>query len=353
MGQRIGIIIVDDSAATRQILARELGREADIDVLGVADSPYTARELIIEKRPQVVTLDLDMPRMDGLTFLRRVMKFLPTPVIVCSSLTPTGCAKSIECLDAGAFDVIGKPAGSAAAAEFVQRLAELVRAAARANRPVAPVAAPTALVARRSAAPATIDQRSIIVIGSSTGGTEALRAVLTALPAQMPPIAIVQHMPEGFTKLFAGRLNGLCELEVREAREGEPFAPGVALLAPGGKHLRLRRDATGRYVANVADGPQVKHHRPSVEILFESTAAVAGKHAIGVLLTGMGDDGADGLLSIRRAGGATIAQDEASCVVFGMPKAAIDRGAADVVLPLGQIADRLRTLASANDRKVA
>jgi two-component system chemotaxis response regulator CheB len=346
MSGKIGVIIIDDSAITRSVIARELSKAGDIEIVATAADPLTARDLIIEKRPQVITLDLELPRMDGLTFLRRVLKYSPVPVIVCSSLTPAGCSKAMECLEAGACEVIGKPR-SGATAEWGAQLIELVRGAARAHvgrRPQATIAAPI----HKPATPATlmpsvanVDSRKIVAIGSSTGGTEALRTVLSALPAETASILMTQHMPEGFTKPFADRLNGLSRMEVREAVDGDAVRPGLALLAPAGKHLRLARE-NGRYVARLSEGPAVKRHRPSVEVLFESVAQAAGPHAMGVILTGMGDDGADGMLSMSKAGAFTVAQDEASCVVFGMPKAAIQRGGVKHICPLDEVASRIR-----------
>jgi two-component system chemotaxis response regulator CheB len=350
MSGKIGVLIIDDSAITRSVIARELAKAGDIEVVATAADPLTARDLILEKRPDVITLDLELPRMDGLTFLRRVLKYSPVPAIVCSSLTPAGCSKAMECLEAGACDVIGKPK-SGNTAEWGAQLVELVRGAARARvgrRPIEPLPPPIAkpVAATTTPPPVTgVDSRKIIAIGSSTGGTEALRTVLAALPYETPAILMTQHMPEGFTKPFSERLNGLSRMDVREATDGEPVRPGLALLAPAGRHLRLSRE-NGRYVARLSDGPAVKRHRPSVEVLFESVAQAAGAHAMGVILTGMGDDGADGLLSMHRAGALTVAQDETSCVVFGMPKAAIAKGGVRVICPLEDVAARIRDFTS-------
>jgi two-component system chemotaxis response regulator CheB len=327
MSGKIGVLIIDDSAITRSVIARELAKAGDIEVVATAADPLTARDLILEKRPDVITLDLELPRMDGLTFLRRVLKYSPVPAIVCSSLTPAGCSKAMECLEAGACDVIGKPK-SGNTAEWGAQLVELVRGAARARvgrRPIEPLPPPIAkpVAATTTPPPVTgVDSRKIIAIGSSTGGTEALRTVLAALPYETPAILMTQHMPEGFTKPFSERLNGLSRMDVREATDGEPVRPGLALLAPAGRHLRLSRE-NGRYVAQAA-----------------------GAHAMGVILTGMGDDGADGLLSMHRAGALTVAQDETSCVVFGMPKAAIAKGGVRVICPLEDVAARIRDFTS-------
>lgn len=350
MSGKIGVIIIDDSAITRSVIARELAKAGDIEVLATAADALTARDLIQEKRPDVITLDLELPKMDGLTFLRRVIKYMPVPVIVCSSLTPAGCSKAMECLEAGACEVIGKPKAGAIG-DWGPQLIELIRGAARAHverrtpAPPPPTVRPAAPVLKAPPAPSSIDGRKVIAIGSSTGGTEALRTVLSALPAETPGILMTQHMPEGFTKPFSERLNGLSRMEVREACDGDAVRPGLALLAPAGKHLRLSREGM-RYVARVSDGPPVKRHRPSVEVLFESVAQAAGPHAMGIILTGMGDDGADGMLSMFKAGAYTVAQDEASCVVFGMPKAAIQRGGAGHVCPLDQVANYIASFTS-------
>lgn len=347
MSGKIGVIIIDDSAITRSVIARELSKAGDIEVVATAADPLTARDLIIEKRPDVITLDLELPRMDGLTFLRRVLKYSPVPVIVCSSLTPAGCSKAMECLEAGACEVIGKPRGGSTA-EWGAQLIELVRGAARAqvtrqfrSPPPLPINKPAVTAHQLAPVVANVDSRKIVAIGSSTGGTEALRTVLSALPLETAAILMTQHMPEGFTKPFAERLNGLSRMDVREAVDGDAVRPGLALLAPAGKHLRLSRE-NGRYVARLSEGPPVKRHRPSVEVLFESVAQAAGPHAMGVILTGMGDDGADGMLSMSKAGAFTVAQDEASCVVFGMPKAAIHRGGVKHVCSLDDVASRIR-----------
>jgi two-component system chemotaxis response regulator CheB len=340
----IGIILIDDSAIVRQVLSRELARQTGIEVLGVAADPIAGRELLLERRPQVVLLDLELPRMDGVTFLRRLMKFHPLPVIVCSASTGRGGATAIECLEAGAFEVLAKPVTAAALPEFVVRLTETIRAAAKsAIRPSARSATP--VVPPIGVADAT----ALVAIGASTGGTDALRTILAALPADAPPIAVVQHMPAGFTKPFADRLDALSAIRVREAADGDPLRAGLALIAPGGRQTRVIRDGATLRV-RVIDAPPVKRHRPSVEVLFTSAAAAAGARAMGVLLTGMGDDGADGMRTLADAGALTVAQDEASCVVFGMPKAAIAAGGVREVLPLEQIARRIRDFAAAPRR---
>ncbi len=350
------IIIVDDSVIVRQVLRNELERHAGIEVVATAADPLVAREKILELHPDCVILDLEMPKMDGLTFLRKLMKFHPVPVIVCSGLTPKGCALAVECLEAGAFEVVSKPGGNFSVGEVAARLAELVHAAATSRPRPSPcgsasIAAPN-LASTRLLAHATgttqgstptrmVDTRNgnnrLIAIGTSTGGTEALRVVLSALPLDTPGIVMVQHMPEGFTKAFADRLNTLCALEVREAQDGDVIRPGRALLARGNRHMRVVREGS-QWVVRVFDGPRVMRHKPSVEVLFESAAQVAGARALGVIMTGMGGDGATGLLAMRKAGAVTIAQDEQSCVVFGMPREAIRCGGAQIVAPLDRIA---------------
>ncbi len=344
------IIIVDDSAIVRQVLRNELERQPGIEVVATAADPLLAREKILELHPDCVILDLEMPKMDGLTFLRKLMKFHPVPVIVCSGLTPKGCALAVECLEAGAFEVVSKPGGNFSVREVAARLAELVQAAASSRprpRATAPTLSSASLLSSTSspiAPPSTArvaDARTgsnrLIAIGTSTGGTEALRVVLSALPLDTPGIVMVQHMPEGFTKAFADRLNTLCAIEVKEAQDGDVIRTGRALLAPGSQHMRVVREGS-QWVVRVFDGPRVMRHKPSVEVLFESAAQVAGARALGVIVTGMGGDGATGLLAMRKAGAVTIAQDEQSCVVFGMPREAIRCGGAQIVAPLDRIA---------------
>ena len=342
MSSDVRVLIVDDSSIVRRVLKQELGRQSGIEVVGTAPDPYIARDKIVKLRPDVLTLDIEMPRMDGLTFLRKLMKFHPVPTIIVSSLTPEGCETALACLEAGAVDVICKPGESYSVAEMASQLAETIRGAARANiqrvkQQIQANDKPT----RRSAGKAMIKTtQKVVALGASTGGTEALRSVLCALPKQSPGVIITQHMPEGFTRSFAERLNGICELEVREAADGDRVVPGLALLAPGNRHMKLSRDGS-LYIVRVCDGPSICRHRPSVEVLFESTAEYAGRNAIGVIMTGMGRDGARGLLSLRNAGAVTIAQNKASCVVFGMPREAIECGAAQIISPLKKIPDRI------------
>ncbi|MDX2131704.1 MAG: chemotaxis response regulator protein-glutamate methylesterase [Planctomycetota bacterium] len=338
MPDPVRVLIVDDSSIVRRVLTDELGRQPGIAVVGAAPDPFVARDKILALRPDVITLDLEMPRLDGLSFLRRLMKFHPLPVIVVSSITPKGCETAMACMEAGAIDVLCKPGESYSIGDLASQLGDIIRGSARAKIRARAQTSDAPPPRRLALADAMIQTtHKVVAIGSSTGGTEALRTILTALPKQCPGIVMTQHMPEGFTGPFASRLNTLCEIEVREARDNDWVTPGVALLAPGNRHMRLARDGA-RYVVRVCDGPRVRRHKPSVEVLFESVAQFAGPNAMGIILTGMGDDGADGLLTMRRAGAVTVAQDEASCVVFGMPKEAIARGAAMFESPLSDIA---------------
>lgn len=333
----IRVIVVDDSAVVREVFSRELGRDPEIEVIGTAPDPYVARDMIVSLKPDVVTLDIEMPRMDGLTFLRKLMVHFPLPVIIVSSLTAKGGALALEALDIGAVDVMCKPGVSYAVGDMSIELRDKVKAAARVNmgrpRPARPVPASPSAPVRLSLARTT---HKVVAIGASTGGTQALQALLTALPANAPGIVIVQHMPEHFTRSFAERLNGLCDMEVREAVDGDSVVPGKALIAPGNFHMLLRRSGA-TYQVEVKSGPLVTRHRPSVDVLFRSVARYAGANAIGVILTGMGNDGAAGMKEMRDAGAFNIAQDEASCVVFGMPKEAIAGGGVATVLPLEAI----------------
>lgn len=336
---KIRVLVVDDSLIVRRILAREIGADPDMDVIGGAEDPYVARDMIIEQKPDVITLDLEMPRMDGLTFLRKLMKSLPIPVIVVSGLTPKGCALSMEALEIGALEVMEKPAFDEPSAlrDFSMRLCDKIRAAARARlRRPSPTPAATPSVRPGGGRGAG----HLIAVGASTGGTEAIKQFLMAMPPDAPPIAIVQHMPEHFTNAFARRLNDSCAIEVREAEHGMPLGRGRAVIAHGNLHLLVQRSATG-FAVETKDGPLVCRHRPSVEVLFNSVAKAAGSRGVGVILTGMGSDGAQGLKTMRDAGAHTIAQDEASCVVFGMPKEAIRLDAAEAVVSLDKIPQKV------------
>lgn len=355
----IKVMIVDDSALVRQVVSQAIAREPGIDVMATASDPLFAIAKMRQAWPDVIILDIEMPRMDGISFLRKLMAERPTPVIICSSLAESGSDTAMQALSAGAVSIITKPKGGLK--DFLQDASNdiiaAIRAAARANVRllVRPPGGPAARPPGRADAPVdrvpnsadvilpaatsgamikTTDR--VIALGTSTGGTQALEAVLTRLPATAPGIVIVQHMPEQFTAMFAERLNTLCAIEVREAKNNDRVIPGRALIAPGGKHMLLKRNGA-QYHVEVVDGPLVNRHKPSVDVLFRSVARFAGSNALGVIMTGMGDDGARGLKEMHDAGAATIAQDEASCVVFGMPKEAIKIGAADRIMPLEHI----------------
>ena len=331
--RKIRVLIVDDSAIVRKILSEALSGEPDIEIVGTAPDPYVARDKILSLRPDVLTLDIEMPRMDGLTFLKKLMQFHPLPVVVISSLAQSSCRVAMDALAIGAVDVLSKPGGPYSVGELRHGLAQKVRgaAAARIARAPRPAERPPAHLPRP--ARLALPPDSIIAIGASTGGTEAITTVLTRLPAATPGTVIVQHIPAGFSRAFANRLNETCAMEVREASDGDEVRPGLALVAPGDFHMVLRRTSAG-YAVAVKTGPRVCYQRPSVDVLLHSVAEEAGHRAVGVLLTGMGSDGAQGLLRMRQAGARTVAQDEASCVVFGMPREAIALGAAERVLPL-------------------
>ncbi len=332
----IKVLVVDDSAVVRQVLSEELSRAKDISVVGTAIDPYAARDKILKLNPDVITLDVEMPRMDGLTFLSKLMKHHPIPVIVVSSLTPAGSQSAMKALELGAVEVLGKPGGAYSVADLTKVLVDKIRAAATIKclkREATQTDAPKSSDVQAMIA----TTHKILAIGASTGGTEAIKDVLTQLPANTPGTLIVQHMPEKFTTSYAQRLDSLCAMNVREAQNGDQLVPGVALLAPGNFHMALRRNGA-RYFVEVKGGPRLHHQRPAVDVTFHSVAKYAGGNSVGVILTGMGADGADGLLAMRNAGAHTIAQDEASCVVFGMPKEAIARGAAEIVTPLNRVA---------------
>lgn len=368
----IKVMIVDDSAVVRQVVKQTLETDPSIRVLGAASDPLFAMEHMKREWPDVIVLDIEMPRMDGLTFLKKIMAERPTPVVICSSLAEKGAEASMNALAAGAVGIITKP--KMGLKQFLEDassdLLGAVKAASRANvrKIITSTASGTASHAERIAnvakglniapklsADAVISAGGlgsgasmvkttdkIIAIGTSTGGTQALEAVLTKLPAVCPGIVIVQHMPEKFTAMFAERLNGLCQIEVREAKHGDRVIPGRALIAPGGKHMMLTRSGA-QYTVEVVDGPLVNRHRPSVDVLFRSCAKFAGRNALGIIMTGMGDDGARGLKEMVDAGADTVAEDESTCVVFGMPKEAIKLGAARTVLPLNRIPEAIVT----------
>ncbi|MDO9117631.1 MAG: chemotaxis response regulator protein-glutamate methylesterase [Nitrospira sp.] len=337
---KIRVLIVDDSALMRLVLTELLSKDPEIQVIGAAQDPYIAREKIKALNPDVLTLDVEMPRMDGLTFLEKLMAGHPMPVIMVSSLTEQGCQTTLRALELGAVDFITKPKIDLKEGmeDVGQDLIAKIKAAAQSKVTRKAVASkgasPTAIHTLGSAMIKTTD--TIIAIGASTGGTEALKQVLEVLPPNTPPIIITQHMPERFTKTFADRLNSLCRISVKEAEDGDSVLPGHALIAPGNFHMTLTRSGA-RYTVRLNQAPPVNHHRPSVDVMFDSVAKFAGGNCIGVILTGMGGDGAKALMEMKKGGAFTLAQDEASCVVFGMPKEAIKLGAVDKVLPLTEI----------------
>lgn len=340
---RIKVMVIDDSAVVRQVVSELLQADGAIEVLCAVADPLLASVRMKVQWPDVIVLDIEMPRMDGITFLRKIMSERPTPVVICSSLAEKGARTSIEALAAGAVAIITKP--QLGLKQFLHdssvELISAVKAAARANVTmlVAPEkhSADVILAPPGNAGAMVRTTERVVAIGTSTGGTQALEVVLKALPRVAPGIVIVQHMPEKFTEAFALRLNSICQISVREARHGDRVMPGLALLAPGGKHMLLRRNGA-QYHVDVIDGPLVNRHRPSVDVLFRSVARHAGANALGVIMTGMGNDGAAGLLEMRNAGAATLAQDEESCVVYGMPKEAVLRGGVDKIVPLSAIA---------------
>lgn len=330
----IRVLLVDDSAVVRRVLRRQLARYEDIEVVGTAADPYDARDAIVRLKPDVVTLDVEMPRMDGLSFLEKLMQHHPLPVVVVSSLTPRHSQLALQALSLGAVEVVCKPGAASLRGDIGEELGRAIHTAARAVvRPGRPAA--TAPPPRSVALPARLSEkaRSVIAVGASTGGVTAIQSLLMALPSTTPGIVIAQHMPEHFTASLAQRLDQICALEVREAKEGDRLGPGLALIAPGDHHMVLVKGGPG-YAVHLRSGPKVHYQRPSVDVLFESVAGVAGPAAVGVLLTGMGSDGAAGLLSMKERGARTVVEAESSCVVFGMPKEAIELGAADEVASL-------------------
>lgn len=341
----IKVYVVDDSAVVRQTLMHLLQGDPDIELAGSAPNPLIAGPAIRKNRPDVLLLDIEMPGMDGLTFLRQIMEESPIPTVICSTLTTDGSKVALEALAAGAVAVVAKPRlGLKQFLEDSRReLLQTLKAAARSRpRPATPMPRPAAGSASPIHRPAIAGLHALsvnkpIVIGSSTGGTQALELVITALPADAPGIAIVQHMPEKFTAMYAQRLDGICAMNVREARDGDRMERGVVLIAPGGRHMQLRK-AGGQYYAVVADGPPVNRHKPAVDVLFRSVAECAGKDVLAIILTGMGDDGARGMKVLHDRGARTLAQNEETCVVFGMPKEAIALGAVDEVIPISQVA---------------
>ncbi len=345
MENKIRVLVVDDSAIVRKVFSEELSKEKGIEVVGTAPDPYIARDKIVRLKPDVLTLDIEMPRMDGITFLKKLMRYYPIPVIIVSSLTPTGSQLALEALSIGALEVVSKPSVSYSVGDMSVQLADKIRAVAHVKfDKKGPVAEPAPIRKAKVSSKALLETTNkIIAIGASTGGTEALKVVLTSMPATAPGILVVQHMPAKFTTSFAERLNGLCEMTVQEARDGDTISNGKVLIAPGNYHMLLKRSGA-RYYVTVKQGPLVHHQRPSADVLFDSVADYAGANAVGIILTGMGADGAKGLLKMKENGAKTIAQDEKSCVVFGMPKEAIKIGAADTVLPLTSIAEKALSL---------
>ena len=363
---KIRVLIVDDSASIRQALSEVLSSDPDIDVMGTAGDPYVAARRIQDEIPDVIMLDVEMPRMDGITFLRKLMSQRPLPVIICSSLVEPGSQVLTQAMEAGAVDVILKPRMGTRdyLIEAQTRICDTVKAAALAKIRGKSSSGKAAALSEERLMPSKRVQpklnadamlpppipnaqfrptEKIICIGASTGGTESLRTVLEYLPATTPGIVIVQHMPESFTTTFARRLDSLCQMRVKEAEDGDAVLPGQVLIAPGNFHVLLRRQSNG-YVVDVKEGPLVSRHRPSVDVLFRSAARAAGPNALGVIMTGMGDDGAQGLLEMRQAGAITIAEHESTCVVFGMPKEAISRGGAQHIIPLSDIAAGIQRL---------
>jgi two-component system chemotaxis response regulator CheB len=365
MPNKTRVVVVDDSALVRGLLAEIINRQSDMECIGAAADPLLAREMIRNLNPDVITLDVEMPRMDGIDFLSKLMRLRPMPVVMVSTLTERGADVTLRALELGAVDFVAKP--KIGVADGLRLLAEditeKIRTAAQAHvRRLPPAAAPAAASAASGVRPAApvaslgrLSTEKLIFIGASTGGTEATKEVLMNLPPDAPAVVITQHMPPGFTKSYATRLDGLCRIRVKEAVDGERILPGHAYIAPGGLHLSVERSGAN-YIARVRDGDPVNRHKPSVEVLFESAARVVGPNALGVMLTGMGADGAKAMKTMREAGSWNVCQDEASCVVFGMPREAINHGAANEVLPLQRIApaliERLRSTVGAAIHRV-
>ncbi|WP_342743881.1 chemotaxis response regulator protein-glutamate methylesterase [Desulfamplus magnetovallimortis] len=336
----IRVLVVDDSAIVRKVFSQELSKEKDIEVVGTAPDPYVAREKIIELKPDVITLDIEMPRMDGITFLKKLMQHYPLPVIIVSSLTSKGSSLALEALSTGALEVISKPNAAYSVGDMSIQLADKIRAVygvhVDARKPVKVNEATNQIAVNSRALAQTTNK--IIAIGASTGGTEAIRKVVTRFPVTSPGVVIVQHMPAQFTTSFAERLNGLCQMEVKEAQDGDSVTNGRILIAPGNYHMVLRRSGA-RYYVQVKNGPMVHHQRPAVDVLFKSVARYAGRNALGIILTGMGSDGAAGMLSMKNEGAINIAQNEKSCVVYGMPKEAVKMGGVDHIEHIDNIAE--------------
>jgi two-component system chemotaxis response regulator CheB len=348
----IRVLIVDDSALIRNVLQAIVNEQPDMQVVGMAADAFAARDMVRDLKPDVITLDVEMPKLDGVTFLQQLMQVKPTPVIMVSTHTAAGSDITFRALESGAVDFVTKPApGSTGGQDYGELIAYKIRAAASARVEARATPAPGAqrVPARKPAKSAAADTPHVVFIGASTGGTQAIQEVLQALPASGPPVLIVQHMPENFSQPFARRLDSVCEITVKEAEDGEPVLPGHAYVGPAGRHLLIRKaSAPRRYTLHLADADPVNLHKPSIDILFRSAAKRVGAGATGVILTGMGKDGVAGLMEMKQAGARTIAQDESSCVVFGTPGEAIRLGAAGEVLPLGRIGPRLCELAKAD-----
>lgn len=349
MQKKIRVLIVDDSAVVRNTLADIINADPRLEVMATAQDPYMAANKLRREVPDVITLDLEMPRMDGLTFLEKIMSQHPLPVVICSSLTEKGSRSALKAMELGAVEIIAKPKIGTRTffEESKVQICDTIRAAAKASlkritpmRAVEPKLTADAVLAKPTSRAMVRTTEKVAVIGASTGGTEALRLFLEMLPPDAPGIVIVQHMPENFTRAFAERLNTTCQVTVKEAANDDTVIRGRALIAPGNRHVLLKRSGA-RYYVEVKEGPLVSRHRPSVDVLFRSTARYVGANAVGVIMTGMGDDGAQGMLEMKEAGAFTIAQDEASCVVFGMPKEAIKKGGVDKVMPLNHIAAKV------------
>lgn len=335
----IKVLVVDDSAVVRQVLTKELAQDPGIEVVGTAPDPFIARDKILQLHPDILTLDVEMPKMDGITFLRKLMASYPMPVIVLSSLTPQGGKTAMEALEAGAVEVMCKPGASYSVGDACKELVSVIKVAARVKvSKQQKTSVSSGSTSKRLAMAETTNK--IFAIGASTGGVSALANVLPMLPANAPGTLVVQHMPAHFTTSFAQRLNGICQMQVKEAEDGDRVIPGRVLIAPGGYHMMLQRSGADYYVV-IKDGPKVCRQKPSVEVMMNSVAKYAGANAVGAMLTGMGDDGAQGLLAMKNSGAHTLAQNEASCTVFGMPKEAIAAGAAEKVVPLSDVAKTL------------
>ena len=356
------VVVVDDSALVRSLLTEIINRQSDMECVGSASDPFAAREMIRNLNPDVITLDVEMPRMDGIDFLSKLMRLRPMPVVMVSTLTERGAEVTLKALELGAIDFVAKPKIGVADGlkQLADEITEKVRTAskARVSKPAALASTAAGAAAPARPVPQSIGRLStekLVFIGASTGGTEATKELLMSLPPDSPGVVITQHMPPGFTKSYASRLDGLCKIRVKEAVDGERILPGHAYIAPGGFHLSVERSGAN-YIARVSDGEPVNRHKPSVEVLFESAARVVGQNAMGIMLTGMGADGAKAMRTMRDAGSYNVCQDEATCVVFGMPREAIAAGAAHEVLPLGKIAqhliDRLRSTSGLSMNRV-